>query len=210
MNGVPRIVSIVEGDGELLAVPKLIERISLRMDPPVYVDSRRTVLTSRDRFPRLAAEREGKVRLAREDAGPDGALLVLLDSDGEPPCLHGAHPCLLGTDLTAEIQRLAPELPVAVVFAEREYEAWFLAASPSLAGYRGLPLDLEAPQSPDQEPRAKEWLSDRMPPGQRYDPARDQVGFTDRFDMQMARERSPSFDFCYREIERLIRAVCTT
>lgn len=212
MNGAPRVVSIVEGrgEGEQHAVPILIRRVS--EDIGLYVDSYKTVPTKRNRFPRFTDERTRQIAVARSIAGDAGAILVILDSDGEPPCTDPRHrlsPCLLGDDLLNEVRPLAAGLPVAVVMAEREFEAWFVAAAPSLIGKKGLVPGVLSPEHPDAVRDPKGWLTATMAdPDQTYSPTADQARFTEQFDMQMARERSPSFDRCYREIERLIRAVC--
>ncbi|HZO33212.1 MAG TPA: DUF4276 family protein [Chloroflexota bacterium] len=202
MNAVPRIVSIVEGDGELAAVPILIRRVGAELG--LYVDCFRSILTSRDRFPRFPQERENRMRIARIDAGESGAILVLLDADGEPPCSHGQLRCLLGTDLIEAVTPLAAGLPIAVVLAQHEFETWFIAAAPSLVASGDLVPGTEAPEDPERIRGAKEWLSIRMFNRPSYSPTADQARLTERFDMQMARQRSPSFDRCYREIERLI------
>jgi hypothetical protein len=206
-------VSIVEGDGERAAVLILIRRIAAEIG--VYgIHVYTTVLTKRNRFPRIASERETRLREARIAAGDDGAILILLDSDGEPPCVdirHQTSPCVLGADLVREIGPLTAGLPVAVVMAECEFETWFVAAAPSLTGSKGLVPGTIPPDCPDSLGDPKGWLTARMMNSDRaYSPTADQARFTERFDMEMARQWSPSFDHCYREIERLIRAVCQT
>ena len=208
MIGPPRIVSIIEGKGERPAVPILMRRIAEALG--VYVDGYTCVPTKRDRFPRFADERERIVAAARADAGTNGAILVVLDSDGEPPCnhaRHGAAPCLLGESLLDVVRPLTGGLPLAVVWAECEFEGWLLAAAPSLIGEKGLSEGVEAPEDPDKIGDAKGWLSRNMRDGRKYSPTADQARLTDRFDMETARQRSPSFDRCYHEIERLICAV---
>jgi hypothetical protein len=203
-------VSIVEGDGERSAVPILIRRIA--QDLGIFdVHGYTTVLTQRNRFPRFPSERERAVRLARSELSDDGAILILLDSDGEPPCRDPRHrrsPCILGEQLLEAVAPLAAGLPIAVVMAEREYESWLVASAPTLIGMDGLRQDVQAPDDPDRLRNPKGWLSSNMSDRDRgYDPVADQARLTDRFDMALARERSPSFDHAYREIERLIRAV---
>ncbi|MFN8635074.1 MAG: DUF4276 family protein [Chloroflexota bacterium] len=209
MNDVPRIVSIVEGRGESTfnAVPILIRRIAQEIG--CYVDSYRTVRTRRDTFPRSSSERERALRLARADADPNGAILVLLDSDGEPPCVNRAHRsslCLLGPELLRAVSPLASGLPIAVVMAEREFEAWFVAAAESLVFSGDLRSGTTAPVNPDVLHDPKGWLSERMRSRPQYRPAADQARLTEHFSLQMARDNSPSFDSAYQEIERLIRA----
>jgi hypothetical protein len=88
--------------------------------------------------------------------------------------------------------------------ANREYEAWFLAAAESLGGHCGLPSDLTSPPNPEGIRGAKEWLRRHMPRVRKYSETVDQPTLTSVFDMQAARRRADSFDKCYREIVRLL------
>jgi hypothetical protein len=200
---IPRIVSIVEGDGEVAAVPILIRRIVEQVEPGVYVDCPKPILTHRESFIRHAGERERRFDAARLLAGPHGAILVLIDSEG-------AYPPQLGQTLLEQVKPLAGERHLAVVLAHRMYEAWFVAAATSLQGRRGLSSSFEGPPDAEALANPKQWLREHLPRGRRYHEPTDQPALTALFDMQRARERSPSFDWCYREIERLIQALCTT
>jgi hypothetical protein len=93
---------------------------------------------------------------------------------------------------------------LAVVLAKREYETWFLAAAESLRGKRGLPGDLEPPPTPEDIRGAKEWLRKRTPPGRKYSPTANQAALTQLLDFEQARQRSPSFDKCWRELTQLL------
>jgi hypothetical protein len=46
-----------------------------------------------------------------------------------------------------------------------------------------------------------------MTRGRRYLAVDDQVTFAEKFDLNDARQRCPSFDKCYREVERLLHAM---
>ncbi len=86
---------------------------------------------------------------------------------------------------------------VAVILANREFEAWFLAAAPSLAGRQGLPSDLEVPHDLETIRDAKGRLTNARIDGHPYKPTVDQAPLTSIFDIKMARENSASFDkFC--------------
>ncbi len=95
------------------------------------------------------------------------------------------------------------DLPIVVILARREFEAWFLAAAESLRDKGRLPDDLESPADPESIRGAKEWLSDRMPIGRSYAETTDQPALTADFDMRAAR-RADSFDKCYREIRSML------
>jgi hypothetical protein len=96
-----------------------------------------------------------------------------------------------------------PDIPIAVVLAKKEFEAWFLAAAESLRGKRNLPDTLVGPPNPEEIRDAKGWLSEKMPRGVRYSATSDQAPLTQEFDMVSAR-RAASFDKCYREIHNML------
>lgn len=89
------------------------------------------------------------------------------------------------------------------MLAKREYEAWFLAAAGSIAGKHRLPEHFPSPMDPEQIPAAKGILNRALRPHGKYSETVDQPALTSIFDINEAR-RAPSFDKCYREIERLM------
>lgn len=177
------IVSIVEGDGEVRAVPILLRRIAEaqgRFDVSVPVPIR----VHRDQFLNRDEELRRKLLLAGAKAGADGLVLVLLDADDDCPVT-------LAADIAARAAVVLPHRRVAVVIANREFEAWLLAGAASLAGRRGLPADLASPDNPDAIRDAKGWLSARVSGG-RYHEVSDQPALTAMLDMASAVARSRS------------------
>lgn len=128
-------------------------------------------------------------------SGP-GGVLVLVDADDDCPAL-------LGPQLVSFAHRARPDIPISVVVANREYEAWFLASAESLRGHRGLAADLSPPADPEAVSGAKEWLRDRMSRAAPYQPTLHQASFSDAMDLALAR-RASSFDKLWRDIERLV------
>jgi hypothetical protein len=189
------IASIVEGHGEVQAVPALVRRIAASGKPVVYPRILDPIRVRRSGVVK-EGELERYVELAARKLGGDGGILILLDSDDDCPAELGPH--LLG-----RARATRSDLPIAVVLAKREYEAWFLAAAISLRGCCGLPDDLTAPPSPEEIRGAKEWLSDRMAGSQKYVETLHQLSLTLHFDLEAARA-ADSFDKCYREISRLL------
>ena len=187
-----RIACIVEGHGDVAAVPILVRRIVSEINPTVAVEMPLPIRIFRSKIS-TAGELEKAVELAVRKVGRGGAVLVLIDSDDDCPAT-------LAPQLLARSKRA--EFPASVVLAKREFDAWFLAAAESLRGVKGLPQDLEAPADPEQIQGAKEWLGTRMPT-RRYSERIDQPGFAARFSLRDAR-RAASFDKCYREVERLV------
>lgn len=79
-----------------------------------------------------------------------------------------------------------------MVLANREYEAWFIAAAESLNGCRGFQSHANDVQVDPEIPRnAKGWVRERMPAG--YGETTDQPAFSARFDLDLAHQRSRSF-----------------
>ena len=185
---------VVEGHGEVAAVPILLRRIAGDLDPSVPLEILHPI-----RRPRASLVKPGEieraVELAAYKARPRGGVFVLFDSDDDcpaalaPEILHRAVPAASG-------------LPVYVILPRREFEAWFLAAAESLRGLRGLPLDLASPQNPEEVRGAKEWLRDRMQ-GRAYSSTIDQPALAARIDLNQARAAA-SFDKCYRDLGALI------
>ena len=190
-----RVAIIVEGDGEIEAVPVLLRRLSAQLGHHSGLE-----IVSKLRIPasRLfkAGELERAVDLSARKLGSAGGIFVLLDSDDDCPAT-------LGPALATRAKGARSDIPVALCLAHREYEAWFLAAAGSLAGKRGLPLTLTDHPTPEQPRGCKEWLTEQMPTGCAYRETDDQPAFTAVFDLVRARANALSFDKCWREAESL-------
>ncbi len=181
-------------------MPVLVRRIVQLVAPSCFVHCPKPIRVRRDRFIRRREELERSIMLARGNAGDHGAILVVLDSDGDCPAR-------LGPDLLSRVRPVAAGVEIGVVVAHREFEAWFLAAAESVRGRRGLSSTLASPADPEAVADAKGVLRRHMPPGRRYSETTDQPALAELFDLQAAR-RAPSFDKCYREVERLVRSLC--
>ena len=191
-----RLGCIVEGHGEVEAVPVVVRRIAERESPLSVVQILRPIRISKGRLVK-AGELERAVELAARITGHPGGVLVVLDSDDDCPAEQG--PALLARAVEARSDR-----PIGVVLAKREFEGWLLAAAESLRGQRGLPDNLQPPADPEAIRGAKEWLTGRMAAGRAYSPTLDQPALSARFDLDLARERSESFDKFYRDTVALI------
>ena len=190
-----QIGCIVEGYGEVDAVRILIRRIAANLYPELVI-----VIPEPIRIPRSRVVQEGElerlVELAARNISSQGAIFILLDSDDDCPAQ-------LGPELLCRALEARSDLPIAIVLAKYEFEAWFLAAAESLRGQKGLKNNLQSPNNPEEIRGAKEWLSQRMDGNKRYSPRLDQPGLTARFDLNQARY-ADSFDKCYRDITHLL------
>ena len=189
-----KIGCIVEGHGDVKAVPILIRRIAADLYPELSIVAHPT------RVPRTKVvqidQLEKTVGLTARKIGRQGAILIILDSDDDCPAK-------LGPELLQQVVNIRSDLPIAVVLAKCEFEAWFLAAAESLSGQRGLKNNLQPPNNPEEIRGAKEWLTRQMESNKKYRETLDQPALTARFDFEQARQAS-SFDKCYRDIVRLL------
>ncbi len=188
-------VPIVEGHGEVQAVPALLYRLvfwaapamPVRINPPIRIKSG-SFLNDRDYFHR-------QVSLAAAKANQmQGHVLILLDCDDDCPAQ-------LGPDLLARARKVRANVSVYACLAYREYETWFIAAADSLRGIGGLPGDLAAPADPELYRDAKGWLTERMP--QPYDPIVHQLEFTRCFDLVQA-QSNDSFRRLSAHVRQLV------
>lgn len=190
-----KVGCIVEGEGDVAAVPVLIRRIAAELYPELAINTPRPIRVHRNQVVQ-PDELEQEVELAARRIGGQGAIFIILDSDDDCPAELG--PVLLERAL-----RTQGNLPIAVVLAKREFEAWFLAAAESIRGRRGLRNDIHSPDDPEAIRDAKGWLSNGMENGRKYHEKRDQPALAASFDLEKARQ-ADSFDKCYRDIVRLL------
>lgn len=187
------IATVVEGQGEVAAVPVLLRRILAEIAPDTYVGLPRPYRVGRD-----SLIKSGGIEAAVKAVAEQGnAVLVLLDADDDLPCT-------LGPELLRRAVRSRDDRPSSVVVATREFEAWFLAAAESLRGVRGLATDLAAPAAPERLRDAKGWLTERRTDGRAYKPTADQAALAQVFDLRAARAGAPSFGKLWRDVERLV------
>jgi hypothetical protein len=191
------VVPIVEGQGEVMCVPRLLWRIANDSTPGARLRVNEPIRVKSGSFFNNASERDRHVMLAAAKARSSaGCILVLLDCDDDCPAQ-------LGPRLRQQVQAVAGGVPVVVALASREYETWFIAAAESLRGVEGFAADAAALANPEAPRNAKGWLGKLLPHG--YDPVTHQLPFTSQFDLQAAR-RVPSFDRLYRKISALLNA----
>lgn len=179
------VACIVEGHGETHALPILLRRLAGWRTPGSYPKVPVPIRVHRDRFLNKAEDFQRYLLLASNKAGDNGWILIVLDADDDCPAAFGAK-------IRKRANALMPQKRIAVVLAKREYEAWFIAAAPSLVGQRGFAPDMQ--NLPDAEtPRnAKGWMRQHMTSGS-YGEVIDQPAFTALMDLQMAHDNSRSF-----------------
>lgn len=197
-DNVVKFAFVIEGHGEVGAVPLLVRRICSDLLGFFTLKTTRPIRVQRSKLV-CPGELERAIQLAQLAVEGSGVILVILDADQDAPCVLG--PKLKARALTVTQQ---PHL-VSIVVPNYEFETWFLAAAASLGGLRGLRNGLLPPPDPEAIRGAKEWLNRNMSSGRRYSPSVDQAALVASMDLTAARS-CRSFERLCREIERLILA----
>jgi hypothetical protein len=194
------IYAIVEGHGEVQAVPLLLRRLAHEC-----IGSYDLHVFPAHRVPRGRILRPDHLERAAElgrrrivESGGRGGVMLLLDADDDCPAT-------LGPELLARLRNVIPDLPLSVVLAKREYEAWFLGAAYSLRRLSNVRDDANPPIEPEAIIGAKEYLARvLLEPGAVYSETVDQVSLTAVMDFIEA-SRCPSFRKLCRDLGALLR-----
>jgi hypothetical protein len=185
-----RLALIVEWHGEEKALPVLVRRIlNEEVEGSPVVEVLRPHCLPRGRM--VKPEHLGRaVALQSSRVAGVGGVLVVADADDDDPAV-------LAADITAAS---GAEHPVPVI-AVREYEAWLLAALPSLTSHRSVRTGASWEGDPESVRGAKERLSAAM-----VEPYREtlhQASFSAIADLGMIAGRSPSFRNLVAAVSRL-------
>jgi hypothetical protein len=129
------------------------------------------------------------------------AILAILDADDE--CIHRPPGRKLGPELLTRARSAAGGVPVAVVVANREFEAWFLADLEALYKAGAVPgTATKAPLNPEARAGCKTAMGRLL--GESYEPTLHQSELARALSFSAeARALSPSYDKLVRELERL-------
>jgi len=188
------ILPIVEGQSEVEGAPVLLRRLLTHLGH-AEVQVARPFRIKRNRVILSGEIERAVLQGLRTRVGVTG-VLVLLDADDDDPAQIEA--ALL------DRCRIASSLPAAVVAARRELEAWFLGCKESLRGVCGIRADANAPEGPEEIRGAKERLSRNMEGNRRYVEVVDQPVLAARMDLDLARQRCPSFQRLIAGLERIV------
>ena len=191
-----RISCIVEGDGDVMALPVLLRRVITIINPNIAYNIEKPIRLDRGKFCK-DIELNRAVQLAALKTKGNGAVLILFDADDDCPFL-------LGPQTLSRAQSFCPHVIIKVVLANKEYEGWFLAGAVSLAGVKGLPPDLSSQVDAENVRNAKGWLQERMGGNTNYRPTVDQPAFSAQFNIDDALTNSPSFAKFMRDVSSIL------
>ncbi|MEV6607503.1 DUF4276 family protein [Kutzneria sp. NPDC051319] len=175
----PVIAPVVEGHGDAKAFPVLLRRIGWELNWPMNVAQPFRVPRSKLADPGRLAE---VVMAASAAVSGAGGVVVLFDADDDCPCRLRE-----SLDETARATFASTEL----VFANREFEAWFLASLPSLRSHASVGDDASFDGDPELPRGAKERLAKVML--ETYHETLHQTKFSSLIDLETTWRNSRSF-----------------
>lgn len=188
-----KIQPIVEGHGEVRAVPVLLRRLrdeaqafGLEVNPPIR--------RNRSDFLNEARLRQA-VRLALRQSDC-AAVLVMFDADKD--CARE-----LATQALEWVREECGSIPSSVVIPVKEFEAWFLATLVSLRGCRGVSEEATSHPSPEEPRGAKLRLDAALVAGRSYSETADQAALAAQFDLAAEHRSCRSFRKLVSDFGRL-------
>ncbi|HEX8699445.1 MAG TPA: DUF4276 family protein [Myxococcaceae bacterium] len=193
-----RLVCVVEGEGEVAAIPNLCVRVMAYLavqnwvvDPDPIRRKRSALVDARHPKPRRPCREDEVLKamtLALRRPRPANAVLLLCDEDEDCAAAWGP-------DATRVMNRLGAGV---AVMAVHEYETWLLL-NRSDAELRAAGVAV-----PVTGRGAKSTMRKLVPD---YSPTVHQLDETRRIKIAFLRERSPSFDKLVRSIAALCGAI---
>lgn len=190
------ILPIVEGHGDALAVPTLIRRVA--HDHGLYdLETLRPHI--RGDLPKVRPRLKDYLLAAAEEGAP---VLWVIDYDCDT-CTDALHDL---ADLQSEAKIHAPHMQVRFALMVKEFESLFLTdQSTTRQVLKSIPSDVLFPPDPELVRGAKEWLSKVLPKGQAYKETIHQDRISSQLNLNVLRQRSPSFKRFERSLLDLIQ-----
>ncbi|MCV7199839.1 DUF4276 family protein [Mycobacterium angelicum] len=185
---------IVEGHGDVDAIPVLIRRIA-ELHEIFDTVILRPFRVNRSRFNEKFDDFERALRYLSQNSH---VIAVVLDADDDCPRD-------LCSNLRLRAREIVKHLPVSIVAANKEFEAWLLAAIESLRGRCGVRTDAVCPSNVEEIRGAKQRV-EAMMDNRIYSETVDQVKLAANMDLRIARQNSRSFDKFVRDIKGVLGA----
>jgi hypothetical protein len=192
----PTILLVVEGYGEVRAVPRLFRRL-LHEKFQVYSLEGKPFRCTKDSMTADPNEFKNVFEIPRSDPGVM-AVLFLFDADKD--CARDHVPAM-----RQWAEEAGQDIPCEIVMIRQEFESWFLAAVDSLRGKKGILETASFPGDSEANRDAKKILSRFYDPASRlfptYSEQRDQEALVEVLDLDLAYRNAPTF-------RRFVHALC--
>ena len=179
-----RLLTIIEGDGDVRAIPVLIRRILAENEvfDVVVLPTQR-----RGEYPTVSKHFDTFFLAATKENAP---ILWVMDFDAKGyECPYAEANKLINRALV-----LRPGWPVKIAFLVKEYESLFLYdENATRRVFSDIAKQVEFPANPQEIRGAKEWLSAHRPRGMAYKETVHQEKITAHLDLKLLRERCRDF-----------------
>ena len=189
------IQPVVEGDGDLRAVPVLIRRLlsSKELDNIHVLPPQR-----RGELPKVRAEFSRFLRVAQKENAP---ILWVMDFDcTDCTCAKREY-----EQLMARARIEIGDWPVEFCFMVKEFETLFLADEKTTREYFSIPPTEVWPVEAEQIRDAKGTISRLLPKGQTYKPTLHQDKLAARVSLEMGLNQCRSLDHLRKALDRLVQ-----
>jgi len=194
-----RLLPIVEGHGEIPAVPILIRNILAAQD---IHDIQLLPAWRYGEYPSVAKKFDNIFLAAIKENAP---ILWVMDFDTKD------HDCPVkeAQTLLARANVLRPGWPIKIAFLVKEYETLFLIDETATRKvFPDIPTKIPFPENPENIRGAKEWLSKARPsPGSAYKETVHQAKITAHLNLALLRARSTDFAHLERAVVELANSV---
>ncbi len=193
-----RLLPIVEGHGEIPAVPILIRKILAAQE---IHDVQPLPAWRHGEYPSVTKKFDNIFLAAIKENSP---ILWVMDFDSK----EFACPVEEAQRLLARAEELRPGWPIKIAFLVKEYETLFLIDETATRKvFPDIPAKKSFPEHPENIRGAKEWLSIARPsPGSAYKETVHQAKITAHLNLDLLRTRSPDFAHLERAVLELARA----
>ncbi len=182
-----KILLVVEGDGDVKAVPTLVRRI---LHGHGLYDVELLPAQKRGDLSKVKGRFDDYFNAALKWSAP---ILWVMDFDCDDcECVAEA-----SSKLYQKALQLRPEWPFKVVFIPKEFETLFLVEQIAARDVLGITTDFQFPDNPEQIRGAKEVLSKALPSGRSYKETVHQEKIAAQVDIDVLRDASS----CFRHLE---------
>lgn len=194
-----RLLPIVEGHGEIPAVPILIRNILAAQG---IHDVQLLPAWRHGEYPSVAKKFDNIFLAAIKENAP---ILWVMDFDSK------VHDCPVkeAQNLLVRAEALRPGWPIKIAFLSKEYETLFLIDETATRKvFPDIPTKTPFPENPENIRGAKEWLSKARPsPGSAYKETVHQAKITAHLNLDLLRAHSSDFAHLERAVVELANSV---
>jgi hypothetical protein len=186
------IQPIVEGPGDINAMPVLLRRICYELECGLGA-----IIATPMKVPRSKmVQKECLKHYMRIANSQPECKLILLFMDEDDDCAKE-----LCEKLRPWIDEESLSAKCEIIIIPREFECWFITALESLRGMRGIGQEAISHTNPEEVRNPKIILTKYMKGTAAYHESADQAALTEALDLKMVRQKSKSFRRLIAKIE---------